>query len=88
MVKHEFGEDADMKRGSVRGSCEWYKNRDIVVGVMWLHEKADIGHLVHECFHMVHEFMQSLGFTLADSSEEAYAYLIQHMFKKTKGLLK
>ena len=83
-----FGCDAPKKSRSCTGKFEVYKKGDIEIGVIWLSEKAGMGHLVHECLHCTYYFMQDAGLFLSDNSEEAYAYLIQHIFKKTKGMLK
>ena len=87
-IKHRFGCDAPKKSKAAMGRFEVYEKGDTEIGVIWLSEKADIGHLVHECLHAMHHFMQDNGSFLSDKSEEAYAYLVQHIFNKTKAILK
>ena len=87
-VKYEFEEDAPVKQSSVEGSFEVYVKKDLPIGVIWLSDKSDIGHLVHECLHCVHFFFEDKGLFLSGNSEESYAYLIQHIFNKTKSLFR
>ena len=87
-VKYEFNEKAPFKQVSTYGTFEVYTKGAQAIGVLWLSEKAKIDHLLHECFHAVHYFLDDYGFNLSNNSEEAYAYLLQYLFKKTKGVLK
>ncbi len=85
-VKYEFGQESPVKQSSVEGTFEVYVRKDLPIGVIWLSGKSDIGHLVHECLHCVHFFFEDKGLFLSGNSEESYAYLIQHIFNKTKNL--
>ena len=87
-IKYGFGAIAPRQSKSAKGRFDVYEKGDTEIGVIWLSEKAGLDELVHECFHATHYFMQDSGLGLSDNSEEAYAYLIQHIFKKTKGMLK
>ena len=87
-VRYEFDEAAPAKPSSTKGTFEVYVRDDLLIGVIWLSDKADIGHLVHECFHCTHFFLDDKGLFLSDNSEEAYAYLVQHIFNKTKGIVR
>lgn len=87
-IKAEFGHNAPKAGPDVDGRFEVHDKDGEKIGVIWLDEDADMGHLVHECLHAAHYFLQDRGLHLSDSAEEAYAYLIQYIFKKTKGMLK
>ncbi len=87
-IKTEFDCNAPKKSRACTGKFEVYERGDTDIGVIWLSEKANLGHLVHECLHATHYFLHDCGLFLSDNSEEAYAYLIQHIFKKTKSLFR
>ena len=87
-VAAEFGCNAPRNVSSATGRFQVYEKGPTEVGILWLSAKAGVDELVHECLHCVHYFMQFKGLSLSDNSEEAYAYLLQHIFNKTKRLLK
>jgi hypothetical protein len=87
LVKREFNKDIPHRDGSYKATYAVYEYKGTPVHVIWLSEKASIGDLVHECFHLTHSVLQNRGLCLVDnSSEEAYAYFLQHVFDMTKGI--
>lgn len=53
--------------------------------LIWLREyKPEI--LVHEIVHAAHHVLLSKATPLTDSTEEAYAYLIEHLYKSLSSL--
>jgi len=70
------------------GTFEIYEKKGQDVGVIWLSAKADMSHLVHECFHAAYHFLTNRGLCLNDGSDEAYAYFLQYIFGKIKGILR
>ncbi len=49
---------------------------------MWALDGNDRSTIVHECFHMVHNILDSRGFKLCDDNEEAYAYYLEYLYRK------
>jgi hypothetical protein len=49
---------------------------------IWVHKDAGYEVKVHEVFHATKYIMFHCGIDLTNSSNEAYAYLIAHIFKK------
>lgn len=43
--------------------------------------------IVHECFHICAQIMNNKGSYLTDSSEEAYAYLLEYLYTKIRIIL-
>jgi len=87
-IKREFGCRAPVVDLLCRGKFEVYERDSVLIGVIWLHPGSDIGHLVHECFHCVHYFLDYKGLVLSSSSEEAYAYLLEYLLNKTSVILR
>lgn len=87
-IRLEFKQDAPEESSDAAGSFQVYARSNQPIGVIWLAPTAKIEHLIHECLHCVHFFLDHKGLVLSDNSEEAYAYLIQYIFNKTKGALK
>jgi hypothetical protein len=52
------------------------------IGVLWFSPQLDPSDLAHECLHVAHYFLDLRGMTMTHDSEEAYAYLIGHLFYK------
>jgi hypothetical protein len=46
------------------------------------------GVIVHECFHATNNILNTLDLFLTDTSEEAYAYLIQYLYDEIAKRLK
>lgn len=44
--------------------------------------------IVHESLHLVREIMSHVGIELTDSSEEAYAYTLEYVYKNVKKVIK
>lgn len=87
LINHEFGEKVPNKGEDERsyGKFVVYTKRGQQIAVIWLRKgKAKAGELAHEAFHAAHWILQSKGLWLTDSSEEAYAYLIQFIVKSIK----
>lgn len=59
-----------------RGSC------DVVLFLKhWPEKIYDYGVVVHEVFHIADGCLREKGITLSDDSDEAYAYLIESIFR-------
>jgi len=55
--------------------------------VIWVwFGSSSLSDIVHEITHISHEIMRSVGMTLTDSSEEAYAYLNDFLFNKIHNI--
>lgn len=54
--------------------------------VVWLKHKRDLGALVHELVHVVAAILVPRGLHLNDDTDEAYAYLLQHLFEEARKL--
>ena len=87
-VKYEFDKTAPEKPSYARGTFEVYEKQGQGVSVIWLSEKATPSDLVHECFHATHFILDDKGMFLSNNSEEAYAYMLTHIFQKTKVIVK
>jgi len=83
-IKDEFEMQAPEKSSEIRGTFEIYNKDDVPIYVLWQHKdcSSDLSILVHEVFHTAYGILQNKGLWLTDSSEEAYAYLIQYIFKE------
>ena len=80
LAKSEFGESPPKLKD---GRFEVYVKAKEEICVIWLKKgKANHPELCHEAFHAAHWILQRAGCWLTDSSEEAYAYLIQYIFKE------
>ena len=55
---------------------------------VWLKKKSDLGVLVHECDHLVNDFMWRRGIKLDIENDESHAYLIEFWFNELKKNLK
>lgn len=47
---------------------------------VWFSEEAEVGTIVHECFHLVHHVANVKGMKLSNASEEWYAYYLTWVF--------
>lgn len=58
-------------------------------GIIWLHDKAGVGVITHECFHAVHQLMIDKGIKITEDSEEVFAYyqqfLVNEICRKVLG---
>lgn len=77
LVKYEFDEKVTGREPG--GRHQVFKKKEQDIHVIWLPLKASWDIIAHEVFHCVHWIMDDKGMTLTDSSEEAYAYLIQYI---------
>jgi len=66
-------EESDTRQGMFI-NCDPHK-----CSAIWLSDKASFGSVTHEVFHLAHHVLAKYGFTLTESSEEAYAYFIQYV---------
>jgi len=57
-------------------------NNNDDAGVIWVKNDINYGLIAHECFHAVCWILSFRGFWLTDSSEEAYSYLLEYLFKQ------
>lgn len=58
-------------------------------GAIWLHDKASLGIITHECFHAAFNLLKARGLEIDYSSEETFAYyqqfLVNEICKKLMG---
>ena len=86
LVKEEFSREAP-KIGRPRDArMEVYEMKGRGVIVIWLSPEAKIWHVAHECFHAANGILEDRGLRLTDSSDEAYAYLLQYLIRKMEGV--
>jgi hypothetical protein len=79
LVKKEFDEDVTSEKKG--GKFEVYHKKGYDICVIWLPYKVPMSIIAHECLHAVHYILMKKGLWLTDSSEEAYAYLLQFIMK-------
>jgi hypothetical protein len=88
LIKDEFGVDAPEGGKNSDARFEVHSKEGREIGVLWFNtknaEKPNMEIIAHEAFHAAHWILQKQGLWLTDSSEEAYAYLIQFIVKKIK----
>lgn len=84
-IKREFKTEP-AKSAHCRARFEVYEKHEgrnrIPIGVIWLSKEANLAELSHECFHATHWVCHDRGIFLSDSSEEAYAYVLQFLISK------
>lgn len=80
-VKHELNTDITLLPNN-NGKYFQFRKGDIAVNWIWSKDKNPIV-LAHEVFHAAHYILQGKGFRLTDDSEEAYAYFIEFIMRKT-----
>jgi hypothetical protein len=86
MKKEEFDEHYDgFKEPTVRArwcvsNGGWH--------VLRFKEVPSPGELAHECFHAVSYILRNISINLNDTSEEAYAYLLEYLIEKITGVIK
>jgi hypothetical protein len=78
-ILHEF----KCLPSSTRGIATFgiYKKRNYDIGVIWIGPEAKTEHIIHECFHAVAWIMNERGVYLSESSDEAYACLLEYLCK-------
>lgn len=58
-------------------------------GAIWIHDRAGLGIITHECFHAVFNLLKQRGLEIDYSSEETFAYyqqfLVNEICKKLMG---
>ena len=82
-IKREFNATAPSEKGGVYGTVEGYDRDGTIIDVIWVDSKYVTNPIVaHECLHVTYHILGRQGLWLTDSSEEAYAYLIQHLIAK------
>ncbi len=66
------------------GRCETFDSMNHTVIMLYRMPDGDedYGTLQHEIFHAVYQILKSIGMSLSDDSEEAYAYLIGYLTEK------
>ena len=80
LVKNIFDTDAPEKRKMTAGTFEVFEKDGQNIGVLWFSKSKNLfnlEHISHEAFHAAHWILSEQGLWLTDSSEEAYAYLIE-----------
>jgi hypothetical protein len=80
-VKHELHTDITLQH-STNGRYIQFTKDNIAINWIWTNDKSPIL-LAHEAFHAAHCILQSKGLRLTDDSEEAYAYFIEFIMRKT-----
>lgn len=80
-VKHELHTDITLQH-SIKGRYFQFTKDNIALNWIWTEQKNPVV-LAHESFHAAHTILQSKGFRLTDDSEEAYAYFIEFIMRKT-----
>jgi hypothetical protein len=79
-VKAEFNADlTDLD--ALDGRFQVFEKENQKVGVIWA---STVSELAHEIFHCVVWMLNSRGLWLTESSEEAYAYLIDFLDRKIR----
>jgi len=75
---------AMLRESTVRGrACMFSNNASLIRLTKIPVIPADFAHLQHEIFHVVHFIMDRVGMKyVTEISDEAYAYLIQHLTKE------
>ena len=79
LVKKVFDENVKEKESG--GKFEVYIKEGQDICVIWLPYKAPVSVIAHECFHAVYYILMKRGLWLTDSSDEAYAFLLQFLVK-------
>lgn len=74
--------DADTPEiGNFKATAEGYHKDGVIIDVIWLNSKIPIDSsiIAHESLHIAYNILKRIGLCMSDSSEEAYAYLMQHI---------
>lgn len=50
--------------------------------VFWINPEADVPVVAHECFHATWSLLKQKGLELHESSEEAYAYMLEWLLRE------
>ena len=52
--------------------------------ILWIRDKADLNTLVHECIHAGTITLESRGVIISHLNDEALAYLVESIFRKSR----
>ncbi|MCK5604351.1 hypothetical protein KAR91_20850 [Candidatus Pacearchaeota archaeon] len=84
LIKKEFDKKCPERSNTSIGTTEGYERDGTIIDVIWHSDECskDLSVAVHEAFHAAHNILQHKGMWLTDSSEEAYAYLLQQIVQE------
>lgn len=79
---HSIGEPIEKREGDITHALS--VSEDDNVGTYWilLHFECPLPVVVHECFHASIQILKDHDILISDPTEEAGAYLIEHLFKE------
>ena len=86
LIQHEFNCVPDVSAKKQGAKFEVYIKKDVEICVIWITDKKRLDFLAHECMHATHYILANRGLWLTDSSEEAYAYLMQWIVSNILGI--